>query len=71
MLTIIKYVYICTKDNGFPKISEILISKPEYTKWRCYDSPLPTCTKNNQKERDHWEEKDVGRWTILKWILER
>jgi hypothetical protein len=25
----------------------------------------------SQKERDHWEEKDVGEWTILRWILER
>jgi hypothetical protein len=24
-----------------------------------------------QKERDHWEDQDVGGWTILKWILER
>jgi hypothetical protein len=24
-----------------------------------------------QKERDHWEDQDVGEWTILKWILER
>jgi hypothetical protein len=23
-----------------------------------------------QKERDHWEDKDVGGWTILKCILE-
>jgi hypothetical protein len=23
----------------------------------------------SQKERDHWEDQDVGRWTILKWIL--
>jgi hypothetical protein len=22
-----------------------------------------------QKERDHWEDQDVGGWTILKWIL--
>jgi hypothetical protein len=22
----------------------------------------------SQKERDHWEDEDVGRWTILKWI---
>jgi hypothetical protein len=22
------------------------------------------------KERDHWEDQDVGEWTILKWILE-
>jgi hypothetical protein len=21
-----------------------------------------------QKERDHWEDQDVGGWTILKWI---
>jgi hypothetical protein len=25
----------------------------------------------SQKERDHWEDKDVDWWTILKWILER
>jgi hypothetical protein len=24
-----------------------------------------------QKERDHWEDQDVGGWTILKFILER
>jgi hypothetical protein len=24
-----------------------------------------------QKERDHWEDEDIGGWTILKWILER
>jgi hypothetical protein len=24
-----------------------------------------------QKIRDHWEDQDVGGWTILKWILER
>jgi hypothetical protein len=24
-----------------------------------------------QKERDYWEDQDVGGWTILKWILER
>jgi hypothetical protein len=25
----------------------------------------------SQEVRDHWEDLDVGRWTILKWILER
>jgi hypothetical protein len=25
----------------------------------------------SQKERDHWEDQDVGGWTIIKWILER
>jgi hypothetical protein len=25
----------------------------------------------SQKERDHWEDQDVGRWAILKWILQR
>jgi hypothetical protein len=25
----------------------------------------------SQKERNHWEDKGVGWWTILKWILER
>jgi hypothetical protein len=24
-----------------------------------------------QKERDHWEDEDIGGWRILKWILER
>jgi hypothetical protein len=24
-----------------------------------------------QKERDHWEDQDIGGWTILNWILER
>jgi hypothetical protein len=23
----------------------------------------------SQKERDYWEDQDVRRWTILKWIL--
>jgi hypothetical protein len=23
------------------------------------------------EERDHWEDQDVGGWTIFKWILER
>jgi uncharacterized metal-binding protein len=25
----------------------------------------------SQKESNHWEDQDVGRWTILKWILLR
>jgi hypothetical protein len=25
----------------------------------------------SQKVRDHWEDLDVGGWTILKWILGR
>jgi hypothetical protein len=25
----------------------------------------------SQKERDHWEDEDVGGWIILKWIFER
>jgi hypothetical protein len=25
----------------------------------------------SQKERDHWDDRDVGGWTILKWILDR
>jgi hypothetical protein len=23
----------------------------------------------SQKERDHWEDQDIGLWTILKWFL--
>jgi hypothetical protein len=33
---------------------------PSYFIW-CY----------TQKERDHYEDQDIGGWTILKWILER
>jgi hypothetical protein len=25
----------------------------------------------SQKERDHWEDQDIGGWTIFRWILER
>jgi hypothetical protein len=25
----------------------------------------------SQTERHHWEDQDVGGWTILKWILDR
>jgi hypothetical protein len=25
----------------------------------------------SQVKRDHWDDQDVGEWTILKWILER
>jgi hypothetical protein len=25
----------------------------------------------SQKERDHWEDQDVGGWTILKWTLDK
>jgi hypothetical protein len=24
----------------------------------------------NREEGDHWEDQDVGGWTLLKWILE-
>jgi hypothetical protein len=25
----------------------------------------------SQKERDYWEDEDVGGWTVSKWILDR
>jgi hypothetical protein len=25
--------------------------------------------RESQNERDHWEDQDIGGWTILKWIL--
>jgi hypothetical protein len=25
----------------------------------------------SQKERENWEDQDIGGWTVLKWILER
>jgi hypothetical protein len=25
----------------------------------------------SQKERDHWEDQDVGGWITVQWILER
>jgi hypothetical protein len=27
------------------------------------------CWWESQKKRDHYEDQDVGGWTILKWIL--
>jgi hypothetical protein len=24
----------------------------------------------NQKEKDHWDDRDLGGWTIAKWNLE-
>jgi hypothetical protein len=27
--------------------------------------------RNAYRIGDHWEDQDVGGWTILKWILER
>jgi hypothetical protein len=35
-------------------------------KWNAYRLLV-----ERQKERDHWEDKDVGGWAILKCILER
>jgi hypothetical protein len=35
-------------------------------KWNAYRILV-----GNQKERDQWEDQDVGGWTILKLILER
>jgi hypothetical protein len=25
----------------------------------------------SQREREHWEDEDVGGWIILRWILDR
>jgi hypothetical protein len=25
----------------------------------------------SQKEREHWEDQDVGGWILLKWIIEK
>jgi hypothetical protein len=30
-----------------------------------------TYRRESQKERDYWEDQDVGKWTMLKWILDR
>jgi hypothetical protein len=27
--------------------------------------------RQNRKERDHYEDQDIGGWKILRWILER
>jgi hypothetical protein len=24
-----------------------------------------------QMEREHWEDQDIGGWTVIKWFLER
>jgi hypothetical protein len=38
-----------------------------------YSSPciIRVVKWESQKEREHWEDQDVGRRTISKWILER
>jgi hypothetical protein len=37
-----------------------------------YDFPYCTNAEEEcQKERDHWEDQDVGGWTVLGWILVR
>jgi hypothetical protein len=28
-------------------------------------------TWESQKERDHYDDQDIGGWTVLKWILKR
>jgi hypothetical protein len=28
-------------------------------------------SQKEKKERDHYEDQDLGGWTILKWILDR
>jgi hypothetical protein len=25
----------------------------------------------SQKVKEHWEDQDIGGWTVLKWILEK
>jgi hypothetical protein len=27
--------------------------------------------QGSQREREHYEDKDVGWWTVLKWVLDR
>jgi hypothetical protein len=29
------------------------------------------CWWESQKERDHWEDEDIGGWIILRWVLEK
>jgi hypothetical protein len=39
--------------------------------FQCLFSILYFLRLEMHKERDHWKDQDVGRGTILKWILER
>jgi hypothetical protein len=41
-----------------------------YREWGRRGRHIGYCWES-QKVRDHWEDQDVGEWTILKWILER
>jgi hypothetical protein len=36
-----------------------------------HSSPSVIRMFKSRKERDHWEDQDVGEWAILKWILEK
>jgi hypothetical protein len=53
--------------NLYPSPSIIRIIKLRRMRWAGHIGYWWT----SHKERDHWEDQDVGGWTILKWILER
>jgi hypothetical protein len=57
--------------NLYSSPSIIRIIKSKRMKWAGHVARMRANRNACKKERDHWEDQDVGRWKILKWILER
>jgi hypothetical protein len=55
--------------NSYSSPSIIRIIKSRRMRWTGHVARMEE--KECQKERDHWENQDVGGWTKLKCILER
>jgi hypothetical protein len=60
------YCISITKDNRLMMFREII---DDY--FLKYNLVYIVYWWGSQKVRDHWEDLDIGGWTILKWILER
>jgi hypothetical protein len=54
--------------NNFMIVKEDGMGKECRTNWR-EDECIYDIGWESQKERDHWEDRDIRGWTILKWIL--
>jgi hypothetical protein len=57
--------------NLYSSPSIIRMIKSRRMRWAGHVARIGEKRNAYVKERDHWEDQDVGGWTILKWILER
>jgi hypothetical protein len=80
-----KYIFrIIIKRNGYNRKTHNLYSSPSIIRmiksrrlrWAGHVARMGRegmCVRDwweSRKEGDHWEDKDIGEWTILKWIFE-